>query len=129
MGMDSFDAAAAQPAPTGDGESVTDAMIQDLVDRREAGKKKYGTELKTNNGRDPLVDAYQEALDLSAYLRQEIMERGGGNGDEVKFRVERVRSWMFMLRDQVRDKWLVEDIVKELDEIARLVGAKEKSGE
>jgi hypothetical protein len=29
----------------------------------------------TNNGRDSLMDAYQEALDLVMYLRQAIEER------------------------------------------------------
>lgn len=36
---------------------------------------KYGTPLQANNGRNPLIDAYQEALDLCVYLRQEIEER------------------------------------------------------
>lgn len=31
--------------------------------------------LQAHNGRDPLVDAYQEALDLVVYLRQAIEER------------------------------------------------------
>jgi hypothetical protein len=38
------------------------------------GKAKYGTELKTHNGRKALVDAYQEALDLCLYLKQALME-------------------------------------------------------
>jgi hypothetical protein len=39
------------------------------------GIAKYGTPLQTFNGRDPLIDAYQEALDLAVYLKQAIMER------------------------------------------------------
>ena len=35
----------------------------------------HGTPLQAHNGRDPLVDAYQEALDLAVYLRQAIEER------------------------------------------------------
>lgn len=38
------------------------------------GRSKYGTPLQANNGRDPLVDAYQESLDLCVYLRQAIAE-------------------------------------------------------
>ena len=70
-----MDTVTPQPSPVGDGESVTDKVISDLKKRREGGIKKYGTELKTCNGRDALIDAYQEALDLSLYLRQAISER------------------------------------------------------
>lgn len=65
----------AQPAPRVGRESVTDAIVQDLLSRREHGKVKYGTELMTHNGRDAMVDAYQEALDLVMYFKQTLMER------------------------------------------------------
>ena len=39
------------------------------------GIEKYETPLQTFNGRDGLVDAYQEALDLCVYLRQVLEER------------------------------------------------------
>jgi hypothetical protein len=41
------------------------------------GVRKYGTPLQAHNGRDGLMDAYQEALDLAVYLRQLIAERDG----------------------------------------------------
>ncbi len=41
------------------------------------GRRKYGVPLQPHNGRDCLVDAYQEALDLTVYLRQAIYERDG----------------------------------------------------
>ena len=47
----------------------------DLEYRAELGKEKYGDHLKPSNGRDHLVDAYQEALDLCCYLRAEIERR------------------------------------------------------
>ena len=74
MGMDSFNAAAGQPAPSGNGADVTSLVVHDLQTRSAAGEKKYGTRLKTFNGRNALVDAYQEALDLVMYLRQRIEE-------------------------------------------------------
>ena len=74
MGMDSFDAVKPQPKPSGDGQDVTSLVVEDLLARSDAGEKKYGTRLKTFNGRNPLVDAYQEALDLAVYLRQAIAE-------------------------------------------------------
>ncbi len=64
-----------QPKPKGKGAVVTDLVIADLEMRRKAGVKKYGTPLRTHNGRDSLIDAYQEALDLCLYLRQAIQER------------------------------------------------------
>lgn len=54
-----------------------DLVIQDASDRDIVGQRRYGTRLRANNGRDALIDAYQEALDLVVYLRQAIYERDG----------------------------------------------------
>lgn len=65
-----------EPVPTSnDGPSMHDLVIEDMKERRHFGLIKYGTVLQTDNGRDPLIDAYQEALDLVVYLRQAIEER------------------------------------------------------
>lgn len=61
-----------QPSPQNAGEPIVPMVIADLEARREFGRKKYGDELRVDNGRDALVDAYQEALDLCIYLRQRI---------------------------------------------------------
>lgn len=61
-----------QPAPANVGTAIVPLVIEDLSARREFGRKKYGDELRTSNGRDALIDAYQEALDLCIYLRQRI---------------------------------------------------------
>jgi hypothetical protein len=68
-----------QPQPSGGEQVVLLAVLSDLKERADVGKEKYGIYLKTNNGRDALWDAYQEALDLVMYLRQEILEREGRN--------------------------------------------------
>lgn len=77
MGLDTDFGTAPQPAPveTEKSQSVTDLVISDLRARREGGKKKYGTELKTHNGRDPLLDLYQELHDALVYCRQALAER------------------------------------------------------
>lgn len=62
------------PPPKKGGRAVTPEVIADLRKRSEMGKEKYGTVLETGNGRDALVDAYQEALDLCCYLKQKLME-------------------------------------------------------
>lgn len=63
-----------QPKPTGNGIVVVDQVIADIKERADFGKNKYGTYLKTNNGRNALWDAYQEAIDLVMYLRQKLLE-------------------------------------------------------
>ncbi len=54
---------------------IWNLVISDMHERDRIGTEKYGTPLQAHNGRDALVDAYQEALDLVVYLRQEIEER------------------------------------------------------
>lgn len=57
------------------GRPIWELVIEDMQERDRRGRKKYGTPLQAGNGRDALVDAYQEALDLAVYLRQAIEER------------------------------------------------------
>lgn len=64
-----------QPAPTGDGQPVWDLVIDDMRERDNLGRQRYNTPLRSWNGRDALVDAYQEVLDLAVYMRQELEER------------------------------------------------------
>lgn len=64
-----------QPEPREGEKTVLDYVVLDIQARAEAGKQRYGTYLKTNNGRDALMDAYQEAIDLVMYLRQALLER------------------------------------------------------
>ena len=65
-----------QPPPIPNGSTpVWDLVIADMRERDQTGRARYGTPLQTFNGRDALVDAYQEALDLVVYLRQAIEER------------------------------------------------------
>jgi len=47
-------------------------LIESTRKRAKMGKAKYGVYLTANNGRNPLVDAFQEALDQLVYLRQAI---------------------------------------------------------
>ena len=55
-------------------KSIHDLVIKDIEDRKQFGLEKYGTTLQANNGRNALLDAYQEALDLACYLRQVLEE-------------------------------------------------------
>lgn len=67
-----------QPIPVqNDQPAIWMIVIQDMQQRHFDGWDHYGTPLQPFNGRDALVDAYQEALDLAVYLRQAIYERDG----------------------------------------------------
>jgi hypothetical protein len=50
-------------------------VSRDLEARIEIGAKKYGTRLKTNNGRRARLDLQQEIYDAIMYTRQEIEEQ------------------------------------------------------
>jgi hypothetical protein len=66
----------AEPMPKkNDHPGVWTLVMADMAQRDIEGMKKYNTRLQGFNGRDALVDAYQEALDLAVYLRQAIYER------------------------------------------------------
>lgn len=83
-------ATAHQPQPHGTGVAVLPLVVAevrqcaservaawlntDLIHRTVIGTATYGEPLQTHNGRDALVDAYQEALDLLQYLKQAEME-------------------------------------------------------
>ena len=65
-----------QPAPTASPEpAVWDLVLADIAVRDKMGTATYGQRLVPGDGRDSLIDAYQEALDLVAYLRKAIYER------------------------------------------------------
>lgn len=65
-----------QPAPVhNNNRPIWSLVIEDMEARNRLGIERYGTPLQAHNGRDALVDAYQEALDLVVYLRQAIEER------------------------------------------------------
>ncbi len=66
---------APEPAPVSNNKpAVWDMVIADMIDRDFTGQQKYGTRLQPFNGRNSLVDAYQEVLDLAVYMRQMIYE-------------------------------------------------------
>lgn len=72
---DMIDASIPEPQPVGHGQKVLPFVLDQLRRRAEMGKAKYGDFLKIDNGRDAIMDAYQELLDLTMYLGQAILER------------------------------------------------------
>lgn len=80
--MSKFDAlvssaVANEPDPVAEGDSkiVVEALVEALLERAEQGKETYGTYLRTHNGRNSLVDAFQEILDFTLYMTQFFLEQ------------------------------------------------------
>lgn len=68
-----------QPLPVkNDALDIQSQVIADIEARREVGIQRYGTALQPNNGRDMLRDAYEEAMNLTIYLKGCLVERDGG---------------------------------------------------
>lgn len=75
---DTFSLVTEQRAPVANtNPAVWDLVIEAMRARDAEGRRKYGVPLQPHNGRDMLVDAFQEALDLVVYLRAAIYERDG----------------------------------------------------
>ena len=54
-------------------------VASDHEKRIDMGEKEYGQRLRTNNGRDALLDCYQECLDGISYSAQYYLEE-----DDIK---------------------------------------------
>ncbi len=61
--------------PPADDRAIWNLVIADMRERNRIGTIHYGKPLTANNGRYALRDAYEEALDLAAYLKQAMVER------------------------------------------------------
>jgi hypothetical protein len=53
-------------------DTITNAVIEDLISRSDRGYKKYNTTLGKNKHQNMLQHGYEEALDLAQYLKTEI---------------------------------------------------------
>ena len=65
-----------EPLPA-DGPAIWDLVVEDMRGRDALGTAKYSQQLKPHDGRDSLIDCYQEILDAAVYLRKAIYERDG----------------------------------------------------
>ncbi len=68
-------AAVNEPEPTPGTMDVWPELVKDIEARVKMGLAKYGDVFQADNGRDSLMDAYQDALDLVIYLKAELMRR------------------------------------------------------
>ncbi len=51
-------------------------LLADMAERDRFGRAKYGVPLTSGNGRNHLIDAYQELLDFAVYLTNDLDELG-----------------------------------------------------
>lgn len=74
--MSDYDASE-QPLPIIDETQPTvhELVARDIMTRQAVGIQRYGTPLRPHNGRDVLVDIYEELLDAAAYMQQLMQER------------------------------------------------------
>lgn len=72
-----------QPLPRGGRQCVQDRLIAEIEARKQLGIERYGQPLMTGNGRDALRDAWEEVIDLAAYLTQMRMEQEEQATDEA----------------------------------------------
>ncbi len=65
-----------QPLPkAADGAIMHELLIEMLRSRLALGIERYGQPLRAFNGRNAARDALEEAVDLSVYLQQSVIER------------------------------------------------------
>lgn len=72
----------------------TQPFIDACMARDAFGRAKYGTALQVENGRHPLRDALDEALDLMAYTRQHYERL---NAKRETGRAARLAAWQIHL--------------------------------
>lgn len=84
-----------QPPPVGnDRPAIQDLVLADIAERKRLGIERYGRALQPHNGRDALVDAYQEVLDLAMYVRQEIEERSDAAAEGAAAEREKIVGFL-----------------------------------
>ena len=64
-----------QPPNPSDGDDVWLLVMADMEARRQFGIAKYGQPVRADNGRDHLVDVYQELLDTCVYIKAQLIKR------------------------------------------------------
>lgn len=70
---DDFSDLPKQPNPVaGVARHTVDLVVADLAERKRYGVKKYGVAHQHDNGRNHLLDLYEELLDGAVYVRAEI---------------------------------------------------------
>lgn len=81
-------------------DSIQAQVRADLEEREKLGIERYGTALRAHNGRDALLDLYEELLDACCYAKQALIERDG----TVRADQARQRSVLDQLIEEERQR-------------------------
>jgi ribosomal protein L37E len=76
---------------------ITALVITDMRERDQVGRQRYGVPLTSGNGRNHLVDAYQELLDYVVYLVAELDEKQAlpyGSRDQMTFKYRQLNQML-----------------------------------
>lgn len=71
-------------------DTVLDQIVQDMRERNDIGTQRYGGPLLAHDGRNSMVDAYQELLDALVYTRKALMELPEDGGTYVRWALHNV---------------------------------------
>lgn len=97
-----------QPPPVvNERKPVWQLVIEDMQERDRIGRMRYGTPLQSHNGRKPLIDAYQEILDMAVYIRQAIEENTTDELERLKrenARLQNEHDEMAKVLDSTREE-------------------------
>jgi len=110
----------------GNAEDAIALVLTDMRARDAVGRVRYGTPLTAGNGRDHLIDAYQELLDGCVYLMNELDECGVGI--TTKLTVDNFPAWSIrwylydvqqLCIEQIRASICLRVLIKERSERSR----------
>ena len=77
-------------------KDIAKLVQQDIEGRAQLGERKYGGRLQVgsrNNMTSPLQNAYEEALDLAMYLKQELEEQAEAADSGREVTPETLKPW------------------------------------
>lgn len=99
-----------QPAPTLGKVSVTEPFrrrfVEEGAEREMLGLERYGTALRTHNGRDAARDAWEEWYDLGKYLEQLRLEHADALDEIVRLTAENGKlTARLETVERERDEW------------------------
>ena len=93
---------------------LVSCVLADMRERDAVGRERYGTPLTSGNGRNHLVDGYQECLDACVYLANELDEHGASPSAELSDPY--LRRVQLLLRGHLRGLVDLRSLIKEREE-------------
>lgn len=82
-------------------DRVVSAILKDMQDRDAWGRSKYKVPLQPFNGRDALVDMYQEFLDAIAYTKQFQLEGKAEDDEPMKILYHALLGGVTIIREKL----------------------------